>query len=360
MKLELPLAILLLAIGGWHWMSGYPSNKTNQSKASPTSPNDAEPQKQSPNLLPPQMQSNTNQFGAANQFGSIQQASYQEPIDSVFSEEPDADDPGLLLAQSAKHMEMAPPISCKSRCRINLFGQSIVGEGFYYQQGQGSKLTRMELKYNISDDLSFISTQVCDGKFYYSIQEMGEDRTIEFIDLQRLRSESMNFASSPSRWLSQAGTVSLLRNLSAAFEFEPPQTTTLGSHPMLHLKGKWKPKALASILHGQIDVNESQPFNWDQLPNQIPHAVEVYLGTDDFLHLFPYRINFYKCDREGNPEETPMIAMELFEVQKVDQLPNQLFRVDSQGSHPVDLSQNYSEHLEHLAEAVHESATLRR
>lgn len=357
MKLELPLAIILLAIGGWHWMSGSFSTNNATSKVATQQSSeftDAVPGSAIPELSP------QDNFGAS----TVQQAAYLEPAFAnaltVFDEEPDGDEPGILLAQAAKQLELAPSIVCKSRCRINLFGQSITGEGNYYQKGQGSKLTRMELTYQISDELSLQSTQVCDGKFFYSIQQLGEERTIEFIDLQRLRSESMHLNGGPSRWLSQAGTVSLLRNLSSAFDFDPPQPAQLGNHPMLHLKGRWKRKALEGVLRGQIDFADDHPIDWSRIPDQIPHSVEVFLGEDNFLNLFPYRINFFKLDQDGQPQQTPTIAMELYEVQKVDQLPDHLFRVNSEGSRPVDLSQNYCEHLEHLAESIQHSTTQRR
>ncbi|MDB4778177.1 hypothetical protein OAG68_01845, partial [bacterium] len=262
------------------------------------------------------------------------------------------EEPGILLAQAAKKLEMSPPISCKSRCQIQMFGQTLVGEGNYYQKGQGSGLTRLEIKYDISPQITFESTQVCDGKFYYWIQQFADDRTIEFIDLQRLKSNKIEIETGPSQWLARSGTASLLRNLSTAFEFEKPIPTQLGDHEMLLLKGQWKQKSLESILHGQVNYQDDQTIHWNQLPDQLPHYVEVYLGTDDFLHLFPYRLSFFKFDESGKREESPTMTLELYKVQKVAQLPDELFQVNSEGSQQIDLSGNYSNHIDYLAGAA--------
>ena len=128
MKLELPLAILLLAIGGWHWMS-YSTSKPDVDSKTPIAQSNS-------HTLPPRIDS------------PIQQTVFHQAIaDSMpaFNTfEPDADDPGILLAQAAKRLEHSPPLSCQSRCQIQMFGQTIVGEGTYCQQGQGSGLTRLE------------------------------------------------------------------------------------------------------------------------------------------------------------------------------------------------------------------------
>ncbi len=342
MKLELPLAILLLAIGGWH-LTGYftPQKSQDLRPVAEVSSDhsDANP-RSNPSLNPVQ------------QAAYLEPAPQFEPTSSDF--EPNTDEPGILLAQAAKKLEMSPPISCKSRCKIHLFGQTMIGEGNYYQKGQGSGLTRLEIKYEISSETAFESTQVCDGKFYYWIQKLGDERTIEFIDLQKLKSNRTGMDSGPSQWLARSGTASLLRNLSTAFEFEKPIPTQLGDHKMLLLKGQWKQKSLESILHGQINHQADESIQWDQLPNQLPHCVEVYLGTDDFLHLFPYRISFFKFDKNGTREESPTMTLELYKVQKLDQLSDELFQVNAEGSKQIDLSGNYSDHIEYLAGAANE------
>lgn len=343
MKLELPLAILLLAIGGWHWMSNItpayaPSTSIQQGSRSTDSQTQSQP---------------------GTPANSVQLAAFQEPVNQLPAVgpnfEPTSNQPAILLAQAAKKLELSPPIACKSRCQIHLFGQTLVGEGNYYQKGEGSGLTRLEISYDISPELTFESTQVCDGKFYYWIQNLGDDRTIEFIDLQRLQTGSSGNGSLPSEWFARSGTAGLLRNLSAAFEFEEPLPTKLGENDMLLLKGKWKRKALENILHGQISQDEEAPIRWDQIPGQLPHSVEVHLGTDDFLHLFPYRISFYKFDKNGNRDESPTMTLELYKVQKLAKLPDELFQVDSDGSQQIDLSGNYRDHIEYLARMIDEA-----
>ena len=358
MKLELPFAILLLAAGGWLWMSHYPSELFQPHK-------EVAAHSEQPNVAIdeaiPEFQSLPIPDSIPTDQNFVQLSNFNQPRRTATSPfgnfEPGTNDPGMLLAQAAKQMELSPPIACKARCQINLFDQVIVGEGSYYQRGQGSGLTHLKVNFPISEQSELQSTQICDGKFYYWIQNLDGERTIEFIDLNELQSDKFDLSSGPVQWLTRTGTVSLLRNLSAAFEFEAPTKTNMGGHEMLVLKGKWKPDAIQSLLYGQFNADSKEPIRWDRLPNQLPHAVEVYLGTDDFLHLFPYRLSFFQFDGEQRKPD-PMMTMELFEVQKVDSVPGDLFRVDANGSQQFDLSRDYSKHLEQMAEAA--ADTLKR
>lgn len=347
MKLELPFAILLLAIGGWLWMSHYPSELLPERQEESVSDSPIASQPFAPQTKAPSLSSTTP--------SQIQTASYNQPVSPFSNFEPGENDPGILLAQAAKKMELSPPITCKARCQINLFEQSIVGEGRYLQKGQGSGLTRLEINYAINDETALHSTQICDGKFHYWIQQLDDESTIEFIDLTELKSDKFNLDSGPTQWLTRSGTASLLRNLSAAFEFEPPQTTQIGEHEMIVLRGSWKRSGLQGLLHGQVNPDTSKPVRWDRLPPQLPHTVEVYLGTDDFLNLFPYRLSFYQFDEKQQLKPTPLMTMEFFEVEKVAEIPDRLFRVNANGSQQIDLSRNYSEHLQRMTEAAAET-----
>lgn len=358
MKLELPLAILLLAIGGWLWIRHFPTMET--AKTGP-------PHSDNGVAESAPLAGNNPIAESIPEFRSLQTASYGQPVleqvPVLVSFEPGENDPGMMLAKSAKRLQMSPPIACKVRSLIRLFDQEIQGTGRYFQQGQGSGRTRLEMNYEISEQSTFESIQICDGKFHYWIQKLNGERQIEFVDLAELKSQRFDLSRGATQWLNRAGTVSLLKNLSSAFEFEEPVQTQLGGLDMLLLKGQWKPKAIESMLYGQVNPrNAEQGVEWKRLPGQIPHAVEVYLGADGFLPLFPYRLTFFRFDDSGGTlEKIPLMKMEFYEVQKIDQIPDTLFRVNADNSRQVDLSSSYTQRLEYMAEsaAAAESQTLK-
>lgn len=355
MKLELPLAILMLAIGGMLWIyqqSRLPTVEMASKDA----------------VVTDEKASNTRQTFKTTPdhfhlVSEIAQASYNEPERPQFQFpdfSPAQNEPGNLLVQAANNLNHSPPIACKTRCEVSMFGQVVKGHGRYLHAGQGSGKTRLEMNFNIQDEVTFQSAQICDGQFYYWIQQLNDQRRIEFIDLQELKSKQFDAGTGPTQWLTRTGTVSLLRNLSSAFEFQPAEKTKLGGLDMVHLRGTWKPPALVNMLYGQVHpLDENGKIDWTRLPTQIPHSVDVFLGTDDFLPMFPYRIAFSKFDSQGNRSES-LVTIEMFEVEKVSDIPNHLFQVDTDDSRQIDLSGDYVQRLEYMVESASAAASQRR
>ena len=368
MKLELLFAFVLLAIGVVLWSNANDSTTSSQSRfSSQLDTQDAQSDSQfktqptfghaiQPNMGQPHFTDLPSIETEPSQ--EIQLATYLEPQQPTFqfaSYTPAEGEPANILMQAARNLTDSPPISCKSRMKIDLFGQRVIGNGQFLNSGEGRGLTRMDLSFEVSDETELVVSQICDGKFFYRVEQLGKQRSIEFLDLSEFaQNGETGVSENPTQWLSRSGTISLLQNLGTAFDFKPPASEAVGGLNMLHLRGQWKPSAISNILNGKsvhLD-KDTQTVNWRRLPKQVPHGVDVYLGNDEFLPLFPYRIVFFQIDSEDENVKHAVVTMELYEVEKVAAPPIDLFRVNTNDSRQIDLSSAYRERIKQMVDAA--------
>lgn len=363
MKLELLLTFTLLAIAAMVWNYGLSDSDLAGSpqKEVPVHGQTAVAEEQPeftrlPQLVPP--------IAYPSDEPELQLASYLEPAPlqagktkkakfQFASYAPAEDEPANLLVQAANNLANSSPIRCQSRMKIDMFDQQFIAQGQYFNAGQGSGQTRLDLEIELNDDMALEVSQICDGKFFYRIEQLGEVRKIEFLDLSEFDSKNGDeIPDNPTQWLSRSGTISLLRNLGTAFDFTAPTSQTMSGLNVLHLHGQWKPAAIESILSKREYVDsETGAVKWRRLPEQVPHGVDVFLGNDDFQPLFPYRIVFFQFDPETD-QKRPVVTMELFEVEKVAALSPDLFRVSGANSRQVDLSDAYQKRIERIVNAA--------
>ena len=363
MKLELLLTFTLLAIAAMVWNYGLSDSDLAGSpqKEVPVHGQTAVAEEQPeftrlPQLVPPiaypsddpQLQLASYLEPAPLQAGKTKNATFQ-----FANYAPAEDDPANLLVQAANNLANSSPIRCQSRMKINMFDQQVIAKGRYFNAGQGSGQTRLDLKIELDVDTALEVNQICDGNFFYRIEQLGESRKIEFLDLSEFDSKNGDeIFGNPTQWLSRSGTISLLRNLGTAFDFAAPVSQTMSDLNVLHLQGQWKPAAIESILSKRNHIDpETGDVNWRRLPEQVPHGVDVFLGNDDFQPLFPYRIVFFQFDPETNLKR-PIVTMELFEVEKVAALSPDLFRVNGANSRQVDLSDAYQKRIQKIVDAA--------
>ena len=363
MKLKLLLTFTLLAIAAMVWnyelndrdLAGSPQNEVPVDMQ--TSVAEEQPKfTRLPQLVPP--------IDYPSDDPELQLANYLEPAplqvreteNATFqfaSYAPTEGEPANLLIQAADNLADSSPIRCRSRMKINMFDQQVIAQGRYFNAGQGSGQTRLDLKIELNDDMALEVNQICDGKFFYRIEQLGEVRKIEFLDLSEFNLENSDeLPDNPTQWLSHSGTISLLRNLGTAFDFAAPASQTMSGLNVLHLHGQWKPAAIENILNKRKHIDpETGAVNWRQLPEQVPHGVDVFLGNDDFQPLFPYRIVFFQFDPETDLKR-PIVTMELFEVEKVAALSPDLFHVSGANSRQVDLSDAYQKRIQKMVNAA--------
>lgn len=309
MKLELPLAMVLLAAGCLLW---------NAQRTKP---------------IPQKNDASVNRDGAFE----IARASYQQDANSSFGGA--ASD---LLRQSAANLLGSAPIQAKAKMFVNLFGQEVIATGSYFQQGQGSERSRFELQQGTGDDAIKVM-QLFDGRFVYTRQTIASETSLTYVDLHRVEetsSRKVGFLGTSDSLLSTGSISSLMKNLSAAFDFSTPQPTELGGIEMVTCRGTWKPDVLKKVLVDLVEPRIIQgDIDWKSVPAQIPHTVEITLGNDQYLPLFPYRIVFFRTNSDGNDQQ--ILRLDLFEVGKLNEIPEEIFNIDSADLQPQDATPEY-------------------
>jgi hypothetical protein len=343
MKLELPLAIVLLAAGSLLWtaqigqknQTGASSqtgekatvagNRTNHATSNPLG------QRGNPGDSPSATTDSTSREKADRSgFASSLQATY-------------------LVQQSAANLLNSVPLEANVRITMDLFQQPLVANGRYYQQGQGTTKARLEFANGTGDNAIKI-TQLCDGRFNFSKQTVGHEKLLESVDLEKVAEASQSTAAglvNPASILSIGSVSSLMQNLAQWFDFETPSQTELGGISMLRVKGQWKPQILKSFISDLVDDKLLEPeINWGEVPPQIPHAVEITLGNDQFLPLFPYRIVFLQYGDNPQAGDRQVMQLELFEVGKLNQLAENAFNIDSEDTQPVDTTERYVQRIQ--------------
>ncbi len=258
-----------------------------------------------------------------------------------------------LLQRAASNLFYSTPMRSTARLRMNMFGQKFVAEGSYLQMGQGSGRTKLEFAFGDPDYPSRL-LQVCDGRFYYRLASNHEASSLEFVDLlQVAQADQQQLIGSPSSWMTMGGLPGLLQNTASAFEFQPVEQSQLGDIPVFHIRGKWKKEFLTRILGGTVDrawIENS--MQWHQLPEQLPHVVEIYLGNNSFFPLFPYRIEFLRLDKDEDGTNLKRVfTFELYEVNKLAEISDELFKINYEDITPINITNEFIRRIEQLRPA---------
>ena len=125
------------------------------------------------------------------------------------------------------------------------------------------------------------------------------------------------------------------------------------------LRGRWKPEMRIPFLPDQREsILAGEPPRLDLLPTHVPDTVSVVLGRDEFIPLFPYRIEYGRCvaqqpirtDRRESgvarePVFRPLVTMELFEVQRSLDLDPRLFIYKLGDQHVEDWTERFKRRL---------------
>ena len=193
MKQELTFAAVLLAIGSLLWFSSGSSHNPAQrvetvadlvaleNDSSPTTsmnPNASSLQSES-SLYPTSQasfQSDLRPDETTKPESAIQSGSNPlvGQIDSDFEFTRAKPDPDTIkmLANTANRLANSHPFAMEIRLEANMFGRHIVANGDYFQMGQGTHKTRIELTFESFNSQPKL-TQVCDGRFFYTINSNG-------------------------------------------------------------------------------------------------------------------------------------------------------------------------------------------
>ena len=394
MKQELPIAVGLLAIGGLLWLSGgwggtssnnarnptknllsqpssvqqasfqddgtsplkgkaFPGNQQQeldkQLPSKPINPLIAEKDALGGQAVGPQDFSlPTKEFATDSK---VRNANARSAADYLHA----APDPrsAELLTGACRRIANSTPFGTSLKLTGHLFDQNTVATGQYFQMGQGTHRSRLELEFNAGDEVAS-SFQLCDGRFVYRLQTFGGKRQFEFVDLNRFTEQtSASSAFSPSNWIATGGLASLLEQFNQSFNFgAPKQITTDDQTQLTVIRGCWNETELRHTLGNQAGavfpseekIRSRNAIPWNKIPLQLPHGIEVVFGNDAVLGAFPREIRYLKF--APNPDGgamrlQPMMTLQFSHPAETDQLTENMFVIRSSDIESVDTTGQY-------------------
>lgn len=256
-----------------------------------------------------------------------------------------------LLQRSLAQLRSAPPLVAQLDLQINLLERQFRGTGQYCQTGSGFPKARWDLALE-GEPEGLTLSQIFDGRFFYRLTIQGDNRSLDYVDLygasglQVLKTKGV---AGLNGWLGIGGLPTMIEQLLATHEFEPPgepefargtdgQTLTL-----VRIRGRWSKASLAQLLREQIGPEVlANKVLWERLPGQLPHAVELVLGSDSYLDAFPYRLTCYQFQGgEGQYAVQPIFELKLHHVEKREAIAPEQFRLSADGLNPVDDTKEY-------------------
>ena len=379
---ELPIAVGLLATGGLLWLSGsWASNPESQaietqsaasttelqssfvqqaSYQAETSPNRQLPSKPVNPLIaekdaldeeeiePKDFSLPVKDFAADSQAQSGNSLSTADFLHAA----PDPRSAEFLTGTSWR-IANSIPFGMSIKLTGALFDQSTAASGQYFQMGQGSHRSRLELEFQSGSEVAN-SFQLCDGRFVFRLHTFGGKQQFEFVDLNRFSEQTTTTTSfTPSNWIATGGLASLLEQFNQSFNFgAPKQITTADQTQLTVIRGCWNERALRHTLGNQAaivfpdkpKIRSRNAIPWDSIPQQLPHGIEVVFGNDALLGEFPREIRYLKfasSPEGGAMHLEPMMTLQFSRPKETDELTENMFVIRSRDIESVDTTDQY-------------------
>ena len=391
MKQELTIAVVLLAIGGLLWLASPNANFQSQQTTNGIVQTDANTY--SSEQLSTSSASEYPFAGFSNRPPepqidyAVMPASFQQPVTSngssataataaqappsngpnpnssaapIFSPRPrylyEASNPSAvkLLADAATGIAKSDPFRLKVSLQGRLFQQEVAANGNYYQMGQGSHKTKIELSFDQMPGNPKM-LQLCDGRFIYTIHSSdgsaatantpatASRQSLEFVDLLRVKKATGDdFASnpgivSPTGWVATGGIASLLQHLASGFNFGPPEALDPNSDRIL-IRGGWDENALRGVVSDlDNNIRLGSPIQWDKVPRHIPHVIEMVLVRNSNQTYFPGQISYLRFGmRDQQATIEPSLSMTFSPPESLSNIEDGFFVIDSSNLEPTD------------------------
>ncbi len=408
MKQELPISVILLALGAWCCFQ-FPSN--------------AKPQPTGAAMVASEVDSVANQRGDFQQSvgqphfsdtniarREIAQASWQTPavepaIEPAVSRDPGTDEgaaatqtstfqqAGSLqpeadvaalrafapaeflrvatandmqatnaLVQIANGIQQLPPFATRTKISSRLFGVSMAATGKYFQSAGGLK-SRMEIQY--VSPVAKTVLQMSDGRFVYFLKSDRQHQKLEFIDLFRLANDRGMAGGGllPTTWVMGGGIGKALSHYTGAFDFQKVDSSQQSntSERVTTYRGIWKADVLLHLIHaGTPDADRPAKVVWADVPRQLPHAIELTFTAEPTKAAVPKQISFFQfsTDKEISTAKE-MVRIEFSPFEFKNKLPDELFTLESTDFEATDVTSAYQSQIQKLSQGMDKVADQR-
>ncbi|HEY5315857.1 MAG TPA: hypothetical protein VIK18_25230, partial [Pirellulales bacterium] len=185
-----------------------------------------------------------------------------------------------VVHQAAERLKGYGSISCRMRCRGEIFGKRILGNGEYRQLTGASNRLRWDSKLQVGDSIVSVQ-QIADGKYLWVNWRRQPKAIISRVELARVMSaeRKANLPATgpgpgPIGLSAIGGLPRLAASLERAFRFSRLNKTRLGDTPVFTVRGDWTPAMLTMLVPDQqAAVKAGRGINWEQVPEQVPDHV---------------------------------------------------------------------------------------
>lgn len=382
MKKELPIAVILLAFGAWCcWQLPEDSTVSDLDR---TTVDASDLIVDQPQVIQTSWQGPANQ-AEGNGLGDGGHGSDLPPVQNsdataVGEFHMRSFDPSAFLnaanaatAQSAADNESVdrlvqqiaalPALATHTKMVSQLFGVSLVANGKYFQTAGGRK-SRMEIQ--CVSPVAKTVLQMSDGRFVYTLKSDRHQQKLEFIDLYRLANRRGTAAGSllPTTWVMGGGIGESLSHYVESFDFievESPtdQPVGRGADGVRVFRGVWKADVMLRLLNAGVSPEKHvQSVVWKNVPRQLPHAIELTFVSPAGGGAMPRQISFFQFETDKETASAKeKVRFQLMPFQFRDQLPEDLFTLESTDFEVTDMTNYYNARIMKLAEGMDKVAT---
>jgi hypothetical protein len=249
-----------------------------------------------------------------------------------------------VVREAAARLTRYTSISCRMRCRGEIFGKRILGNGEYRQLAGASNRLRWDTKLQVGDAIVSVQ-QIADGKYLWINRRKPPATTLSRVELARVvtaeraaqtKSPASGQALGQMGLAAMGGLPKLVSSLDRGFGFSRLNKTQLGDTPVFTVRGDWTPAVLAMLAPDQQEAAKAgRPIDWNQVPEQVPDHVVLALGCTDY---FPYRVEYR---RTIGDHYKVLLVIELYDVQCNVRLEQTLFSYQPGTTPIIDITDEF-------------------
>jgi len=259
------------------------------------------------------------------------------------------------IRKIATGMNQSPAFATHTKINSLLFGVALAANGKYFQTTGGQK-SRMEVQCH--SPVAQTVLQMCDGRFVYILKSTHQKQRLEFIDLFRLGNNRGQAQGGllPTTWVMGGGIGDAIMHYAEAFDFQAvaPSLEGRGPEDMMTFRGIWKAGTLLHLLNAGESLEERPTsVQWAKVPRQLPHAIELTFATTAGQPAVPRQISFFQFQTSktvSTAKEIVRIEFSPFEFK--NNLPDELFTLESTDFEAVDVTNDYNAKIKKLSEGM--------